>query len=141
MRVDLHAHQVLPEMFGTAGPVGPESVPLPDEQYWKVGKYELRMKTAPQRRADLGPVQEEDPKDARRTWTAEHAAAMQRPEWRIEQMDKIGWDVHGVTTTPLFYMYWAPPEIGVPYARLTNNALAAYCAPFPDRLFFMATLP
>src|SRR5262249_23062712 len=54
---------------------------------------------------------------------------------------KIGWDVHVMSTSPLFYMYWTPPEIGVPYARLTNDTLAEYCAPYPQRLFFMATLP
>jgi aminocarboxymuconate-semialdehyde decarboxylase len=63
------------------------------------------------------------------------------PVLRLHEMDELGIDIMGVTTSPFYYLYWAEPEIGVPFARVQNEALAKYCSTDPRRLFFMATLP
>lgn len=63
------------------------------------------------------------------------------PKARIDDMDANGIDVMGVTISPLFYLYWAEPRIGIEFSKFQNDSLANFCRPYPDRLFHIPTLP
>jgi aminocarboxymuconate-semialdehyde decarboxylase len=119
--INVHAHVVPDGLYGKAGSWGPELIDHGDSVVFKVGMYEaLRLKaeaSAPRKETVPGPA------------------------GRIQAMDATGWDVHVITPTVLFFLYNAEPEIGVPFTRLHNDKLAEFCAPYPDRLFFQATLP
>lgn len=130
--IDIHSHVVLPETMNQAGKYGP-SVGIEDGHIvLAVGSSVSRMKLDPAEVEHLAA----NPEAA--LDRAFHSANVER---RIQEMDEIGLSKIGVTISPLFYLYWAEPEIGVPFATLQNDALANYCSAYPDRLFFMATLP
>jgi aminocarboxymuconate-semialdehyde decarboxylase len=121
--IDLHAHVVPDSIWGQAGHWGPEKVESDGTVGFRVGKYQaLRLKVKPSTEGAAIP-------------------AAPGPKGHIERMDRAGWDVHVITPSVLFFMYWAEPEIGIPFARLHNDALAEFCDPYPERLFFQATLP
>jgi aminocarboxymuconate-semialdehyde decarboxylase len=60
---------------------------------------------------------------------------------RLAEMDERGIDKMCVSASPLFYLYWAEPDVAVPFAQAQNDALAAYSQADPSRLFFFSTLP
>ena len=118
--------------MGAAGKYGPWFESTANGFIFKVGDYELVTKT----RAQVELVSSGQKIDAD-DWLAK----VNDPRVRLREMDAKGIDIMGVTTSPLFYLYAIEPEIAVPYARITNDALAKYCAADPSRLFVMATLP
>ena len=119
-KVDIHSHVVPPEAWGQAGAYGPEMV---DDGTGgvtiRVGNWRI-----------TGGAISEPP-----------APTMYDPAVRIAEMDAAGVDVMGVSPSPLWYLYHAEPEIGIPWAQLINDLLAKFCAHDPRRLFFMALLP
>lgn len=123
MRIDTHAHVILPDTMGGAGKYGPEIGRYPGGRASiKVGPYESRVG------GDKG-------------MSADDFAKMGDPRVRIEQLDQLGVDMMGITISPLFYLYWAEDDIRTQFASLQNDALSKYCAEDPSRLFWMATLP
>ncbi|HXG36586.1 MAG TPA: amidohydrolase family protein, partial [Dehalococcoidia bacterium] len=120
MKIDIHSHVIPPETIGKAGKYGPEVVRGEGLTEVRVGEYRTTIWRNPKSpRFESAPT----------------------PEARIEGMDREGIDVMGCTISPLFYLYWAETEIGIDWSRLNNDALARYCSAFPERLFFLATLP
>lgn len=117
MRVNIHSHAIPPETLNKAGKYGPSLVDEPGGGWsLKVGPYQSRG-SLPQDKRFLDPM------------------------LRLKDMDSKRIDIMGVTISPLFYLYWAEPEIGIPFARVQNDALANWCKADPKRLFFIATLP
>jgi len=128
MRIDVHSHVILPGMLGHAGRYGPE-VKIADGKFvMRVGEHVSTVRVD-DKTATMG----HDPAGA--------LSFMNDAPTRLAEMDRLGIDMMGVTISPLFYLYWAEPEIGVPFSRALNDALAEYCGDGDGRLFFMATLP
>jgi aminocarboxymuconate-semialdehyde decarboxylase len=132
MRIDVHSHVTPSEVMGKAGRFGPERWIENGEMYMRVGEHISTVKLDPERLATYG--NDGAPEDLL-------PIAYASPQARLAEMDARGIDVIGVTIAPLFYFYWAEPEIGVPFAQLANDALAGYAAGSGGRLFWMATLP
>ncbi|MET0658914.1 MAG: amidohydrolase family protein, partial [Steroidobacteraceae bacterium] len=63
------------------------------------------------------------------------------PNWLAGELDKHGIDMLGVTASPLFYLYWAPERIALPFCELQNDCMAKFVKKRPDRFFWMSTLP
>lgn len=123
MKIDTHAHVILPDTMNKAGKYGPEIVVAPNGlASMRVGPYESRI-------------------GGDRGMKATDFAHMGDPKVRIQTLDKLGIDKMGITISPLFYMYWAEDDIRTPFASIQNDALAKYCSEDPSRLFWMATLP
>jgi aminocarboxymuconate-semialdehyde decarboxylase len=122
VKVDMHAHMIDPRMMGAAGTYGPEIIVDNDISVLRVGPYRAELGTSFKSADDL-------------------LERMSDPTRFIAGMDERGIDKVGVTVSPLFYLYWSEPEIGVPFSQLMNDCLADFCAHAPDRLFFIPTLP
>jgi aminocarboxymuconate-semialdehyde decarboxylase len=116
-RVEVHSHTLLEDIFGGAGKYGPELIMEPNGTHSiRIGNLKLPRPARPDPRAS-------------------------DPAVCVADMDSKGVDAMGVTSSPLLYLYWAEREIGIEFNRVLNDALARYCSPYPDRLFFMANLP
>jgi len=129
MKIEVHGHVVFQESFGKAGKYGPERIELPDGG--------MGMRIGPYLLANAGSAaRATSPEDA-----AERMRRMSDPHGRVEWLDERGIDKMVNTISPLWYLYWAEPEIAIPFAELQNDLLAKYCDAVPDRLFWAATLP
>jgi aminocarboxymuconate-semialdehyde decarboxylase len=123
MNVDIHAHVMPAETMGRAGKYGPEVEETGDGgAIIRVGPYASRI-------------------EGSRGLSADRMRSMHDPQTRLEEMTAVGYDVMGVSVSPLFYLYWAEPEITISFASVQNEGLANYCQADTNRLFFMATLP
>jgi aminocarboxymuconate-semialdehyde decarboxylase len=123
VRIDTHAHVILPDTMGKAGKYGPEIVTYDGGRAsLRVGPYESRVG------GDKG-------------MTAAEFERLGDPRTRISQLDELGIDMMGISISPLFYLYWAEDDIRTPFVSLQNDALSKYCAEAPSRLWWMATLP
>jgi aminocarboxymuconate-semialdehyde decarboxylase len=121
MNIDIHSHLLLQDTMGAAGRYGPSIEEEDDKSLTLVvGDYRCRSKP--------GVRFLEDP---RFTDTAA----------RLKDMDEKGIDAMGVTVSPLLYLYWAEPDIGIQFSQAQNDAMARFCHGAPGRLFFFATLP
>jgi len=119
--VDIHSHVLMPQTMNAAGAYGPELIREPDGTgLFRIGKYEFRSKPGD------GYILDERWHD---------------PKARLADMDRNGIDVMGVSVSPLTYLYWADPEIAVPFASIQNDSMSDFCAGNPDRLFYFATIP
>ena len=59
---------------------------------------------------------------------------------RLKEMNRAGARVHALSLTfPM--VYWAPADLGVHLARVTNDAMSQAHTAFPDRYVGLATLP
>lgn len=115
--IDVHAHAVLSELFGTAGDAGPELGQDDEGRPWfRVGDYVLQGV------------------DYRGT-------AFMEPAIRLRKMDEAGIDLQVLSPNPITYFYTLDPEAGVDYCRRHNDLLAAVAAGHPGRLRAFATLP
>ena len=121
LKVDIHSHVTSPDIIGKAGKYGPErTVDAEGRVTFRVGPYSSRSEPSKGLIPNLrGP----------------------NPKARLEDMDEKGVDIMGVTVSPLCYMYWAEPEVGVPFASIVNDSLAKFCSEDPNRLFFIPTVP
>ena len=59
----------------------------------------------------------------------------------VEAMDRRGLDAAAVSPAPEFFLYWAPPELGILIARTINDGMAEQARAYPDRFLPLATLP
>jgi aminocarboxymuconate-semialdehyde decarboxylase len=132
MRIDVHSHVTPPGVMGKAGRYGPERWAEGGRSYLRVGEHISTVKLDPDLVAKHGENAD---------ISLLSPMSMGTPQMRLAEMDAKGIDIIGVTIAPLFYFYWAEPEIGVPFAQLANDALAGYVAGSGGRLFYMATLP
>jgi aminocarboxymuconate-semialdehyde decarboxylase len=122
LTVDIHSHVFLSEMSDKAGAQGSELVVRPD------GSRSIRMS------GSTSAVAEKETAGSAQRYSA-------TTEARIEEMDRMGVDIMGVTVPPPLLLYWAEPEQGRKFSAQYNDALAAFCRPNSDRLFFLATVP
>lgn len=115
--VDIHAHVVLEETFGTAGSFGPELTEEADgTPVYRIGDYRLRgVKYRGSPFMDL---------DAR-------VAAMDRAG--------IGWQL--LSPNPLTYFHYIPARDAVAFCRRHNDVLASLVARQPERFGGCAALP
>jgi aminocarboxymuconate-semialdehyde decarboxylase len=115
--IDIHAHAVLEETFGTAGPHGPELTTAPDGRpLFRVGGYRLhgvRYRGSPFMDVEL----------------------------RLAAMDRAGIDFQVISPNPLTYFHFIEPEAAVAFCRRHNDVLAALVRRHPDRLAGLAALP
>ena len=133
MLIELHAHVPHPDFLNKHPHWGPTYVTTEDgDIQLKIGKWQLSL-GIPERKAALkaGNVEPLEATFAKR----------RDPSVRIAQMDAMGQDVQVLSLPAHYAMYWADPEFSVSYASHVNDVLAAYCAPYSDRLFFWAHAP
>jgi aminocarboxymuconate-semialdehyde decarboxylase len=60
---------------------------------------------------------------------------------RLADMDAAGIDRQIIMPPPPQCYYTVPPEIGVPAARMVNDAMADFCSHRPDRFTALGTVP
>ena len=115
--LDVHAHAVLEATMGQAGALGPEMGSDASGRPWfRVGDYVLhgvKYRGSPFLDVDL----------------------------RLKAMDGAGIDQQMLSPNPLTYFHELPGELGVPYCRRHNDAMAETVARYPDRLLAAAALP
>ena len=118
--IDLHAHVVLEESLGAAGPLGPELVEGdPDAgrpPCFRVGDYEL-----------LG--------------VRYRGSAFMDLDVRLDRMDELGIDRQVLSPNPLTFLVGVGPDLAVAFARTHNDAMSALVARSPERLGGLAQLP
>jgi aminocarboxymuconate-semialdehyde decarboxylase len=115
--VDLHAHVVLADAFGTAGTYGPtHGTDVDGREFFRVGDH--TMKPIPYRGSVFMDVGR-----------------------RLDQMDRMGIDRQMLSPNPLTFFGGVEPGPAIDFARATNDAMAALVAEHPDRLLGSAQLP
>jgi aminocarboxymuconate-semialdehyde decarboxylase len=136
MKVEMHAHLMPQGIMGKAGKYGPEVI-IGEDGYsnLRIGSITSRTTTR-----DLQAAVKANP-DRARELVFEWRQRLSDPAVRIVEMDEKGIDAFVVSISPLLYLYWAEKSIGVPFSRAVNESLAEYCTAYPERFFFMATLP
>lgn len=114
--IDVHAHAVLEETFGTAGAFGPELIEDEGLTVFRIGDYRLRgvrYRNSPFMDVDL----------------------------RIAAMDRHGIDWQLLSPNPLTYFHYIPAVEAASFCRRHNDVLAALVRRYPDRLGAAAALP
>jgi aminocarboxymuconate-semialdehyde decarboxylase len=114
--IDVHAHAVLEETFGTAGQFGPELNDDNGVPVFRIGDYRLRgvrYRGSPFMDVDL----------------------------RIAAMDRSGIDWQLLSPNPLTYFHFIPAPDAISFCRRHNDVLAQTVARYPDRLGAAAALP
>lgn len=115
--IDVHAHAVLSETMGAAGPYGPTLGAHPDGTPWfQVGTYRLdgvRYAGSPFMDVDI----------------------------RLAQMDAARIDFQVLSPNPLTHMHFIEPAEAARFCRVHNDALARIVAHHPERLAGLAALP
>jgi aminocarboxymuconate-semialdehyde decarboxylase len=133
MKVNVHGHVIPETSGGTAGDVGPEYSVDETGFHLRFGRLRLdRQMIAMKKEAETVGMHE-----AARRWWQRYSD----PKIRLKEMDQKGFDVMGVSISPIVYGYDLPPDVGMRHARGQNERLSEYCAADPSRLFFMSTLP
>ena len=115
--IDIHAHAVLEETFGTAGEHGPELTVAPDGRpLFRVGGYKLHG-------------------------VRYSGSAFMDVDVRIAAMDKAGIDFQVVSPNPLTYFHFVDAPSALQFCRRHNDSLARLVNRFPERLAGFAALP
>jgi aminocarboxymuconate-semialdehyde decarboxylase len=114
--IDVHAHVVLEETFGTAGPHGPRLDESNGVQEFHVGGYTL-------------------------CGVRYRGSLFMDPSLRIERMDAHGIAVQALSPNPLTYFHHVEAPLAVEYCQRHNDALATLVATHPDRFVGLAQLP
>ncbi|MDX2937785.1 amidohydrolase family protein [Streptomyces ipomoeae] len=133
MFINLHSHVVTAGMIGAAGRWGP-TIEFDEKGYHhiRVGDWHMVQSTP------------ETLRRVREGWKVnpdELIKVQTDPARRVAKMDQRGYDKCVVSLPAHFMLYWAEPEVGVPFATKVNDELAAYCSHAPDRLAFWAHVP
>jgi len=114
--IDVHAHAVLEETLGAAGPYGPEVGETDGKPWYRIGDYYLhnvKYRGSPFMDADA----------------------------RIERMDRYGIDLQVLSPNPLTYFHHIEPEQAATFCRKHNDGLAKLVASRQGRFVGMAALP
>ncbi|AXU20913.1 amidohydrolase [Novosphingobium sp. ERN07] len=114
--IDIHAHAVIEETFGSAGHFGPELTEEDGVPVFRIGDYRLRG-------------------------VRYRGSAFMDPDVRVAAMDRIGIDWQLLSPNPLTYFHYIPAAEAIAFCRRHNDALAAQVARYPDRLGASAALP
>ncbi len=114
--IDVHAHVVLENTFGTAGPHGPRLDDAGGAQEFHVGAYTL-------------------------CGVRYRGSLFMDANLRIERMDARGIAVQALSPNPLTYFHHIDCALAVDYCRRHNDSLAALVATHPDRFVGLAQLP
>ena len=115
--VDLHAHVVLADAFGTAGTYGPvHAIDADGVEFFRVGDY--TMKPIPY-----------------------HGSVFMDLDRRLVDMDRVGIDRQMLSPNPLTFFGGIEAAPAAAFARATNDAMASLVARCPDRLLGSAQLP
>eukprot|EP00930_Biecheleria_cincta_P082980 TRINITY_DN72619_c0_g1_i1.p1 TRINITY_DN72619_c0_g1~~TRINITY_DN72619_c0_g1_i1.p1 ORF type:complete len:751 (-),score=158.15 TRINITY_DN72619_c0_g1_i1:179-2128(-) len=115
--IDVHAHAVLEEALGAAGPYGPEVGESAEGQPWfRIGEYHLRG-------------------------VKYRGSPFMDVSARIALMDKYGIDLQVLSPNPLTYFHHIPADQAAKFCRMHNDAMARLVAKHPDRLAGFAALP
>jgi aminocarboxymuconate-semialdehyde decarboxylase len=114
--VDIHAHVVLGEAFGHAGPYGPEHGDDQGTPFFRVGNYKMK------------------PMDYR-------GSIFMDVDKRIRAMDRAGIDLQMLSPNPLTFFGGIEAKHATPFCRATNDAMAELVAAHPDRLLGSAAMP
>jgi aminocarboxymuconate-semialdehyde decarboxylase len=116
--IDLHAHAIVPEALSQMHAAHPDHGPvLTEDDGQSYLSYAGRER--------LGPL----------------PRAIFDPELRLADMDTQRVDLQVIAIPPPNFYYHIPPEVGVDFARIQNEALIALSATQPDRFHMFATLP
>jgi aminocarboxymuconate-semialdehyde decarboxylase len=117
-RIDIHSHVVPSDVFGKAGRHGPDITQEPGGPFvMRIGSFSWALPP------NMSPESLDD------------------PAIRIEGLDSRGVDMAGISVTPPFYLYNIEPDLAASFSAAVNDSMAKYCSAYPDRLFFMATVP
>ncbi len=115
--IDVHAHVVLAETFGAAGPLGPEMGGQDGDAPWfRVGSYRL---------------------DGVRY----QGSAFMDTGLRLERMNAAGIDFQLLSPNPLTFLHFIDTATAVAFCRTHNTALSSLVAAHTDRLAGCAALP
>jgi len=115
--IDLHAHVVHDDAFGTAGTYGPVHGDDADGvEFFGIGDYTMKP---------IG---------------YRHSVFM-NVDRRLVEMDRLGIDVQMLSPNPLTFFGGIEPAPAIEFARATNDAMAALVARHPARLLGSAQLP
>lgn len=115
--VDLHAHIVLGEAFGAAGPYGPEpGVDADGVSFFRIGPYKMKPMHYP------GTIFMDVGK-------------------RLAEMDRLGIDLQLLSPNPLTMFHRIEAAHAIHYCKVHNDAMAALVARHPGRLLGAAALP
>lgn len=114
--IDLHAHVVLEEAFGTAGSYGPELGTNDGVDFFRVGTYVLK----PMRY---------------------RGSVFMDVDKRLQGMDRLGIDLQVLSPNPLTFFGGIDAAPAVTFAEATNNAMAGLVAQHPDRLAGTIAIP
>ncbi|MCC5885470.1 MAG: amidohydrolase [Gammaproteobacteria bacterium] len=115
--IDLHAHVVLEDAFGLAGPHGPELARTEDGvPYFRIGSYRMQ------------------PMDYRGT-------IFMDVEKRLERMREAGIDLQLLSPNPLTMFHRIEAEHAIRFCRAHNDAMAELVARHPDHLLGGIALP
>lgn len=114
--LDLHAHVVLEDVLGRAGPHGPELSDDPNCPSFTVGGFTLEG-------------------------VRYRGTAFMDPDLRIEAMDHLGISWQLLSPNPLTYLHHIEVDLAVDFARWHNDAMAEVVSLHPERLGGAAQLP
>jgi len=115
--IDVHAHVVLAETMGAAGPHGPELTTADDGlPLFRAGGFKLH-----------GVPYAESP--------------FMQVDLRLERMAAAGIDYQMLSPNPLTYFHNVESENAVRFCRIHNDALAGIVSAHPDRLGGFAAMP
>ena len=115
MVIDLHAHVVLEESFGTAGEYGPELSSDAKVQDFRVGDYVMRV---PYR-----------------------VSVFMNAQKRVDAMDALGIDLQLLSPNPLSFFGYINATDALRFARASNDAMVKHIDPFKNRLLGAASIP
>ena len=118
-KIDCHGHIIFEKTLGLAGDYGPFITREQGKTFFRAGSYQAAL---PDKFAD-GMFERND------------------PDWLAAELDKYGIAMLNVMASPMFYFYWAPVDTAMKFITANNDALAAFCAKRPDRVFWSALLP
>ena len=118
--IDLHAHVVLAETLGAAGPYGPDldqgDPSIGRLPCYRVGGYELRG-------------------------VRYRESAFMDVELRLGLMDELGIELQVLSPNPLTFLHHVDLATATEFSRTHNDALGAMVARHPGRLAGLAQLP
>jgi aminocarboxymuconate-semialdehyde decarboxylase len=120
-KIDMHGHIVFVETFNKAGEYGPAYVKEDGVWKFKVGPYTAEVP------GNLDP--------------ADSMIKMNDPHWFRGELDRVGIDMLGITGSPLLYFYWTDLDLAVNFHRLQNDCMSKFCAVYPERFFWLPSLP